>query len=391
MAPTDELQLTAAGTNEQLTSALSSMLAALDEQTSPLAALLGANTGGPPESSASHLEPATAPSGLMRGATAAVGEGVRADELLVRAASRGDLAMVRDLLDRGAVAAARNHYLLTALHWAVTLGHTQVVELLLERGTPINAQDAEGHTPLHMAAREGDAEMVMFLLEQGADPHRVSSAGRTPLELATIFAEDELECAAALRRAMADATARVRLKAPTSIVRGPQMVSIGASLERALGDASADDTMPATGEEAGPERPRKQTVLLDVSGLSATAASALGAASAGADQTVAPAAVVASKQAVSCGCGPGEPMDGGSASTGAASAAAAIPPSAFAGGGGATAGAGGGLAGGGAVRSVEEEMAKLVLLHQSMAARQGEADAGSGANKRTVVFAGPAE
>lgn len=156
----------------QLSSALGSMLAALNEQTSPLAALLGASTGGPPAAPTGSnvpapTEPAAEPSGPTRGATAAMGEGVRADELLVRAASRGDLAMVRSLLDRGAVAAARNHYLLTALHWAVTLGHAQVVELLLERGAPLDTQDAEGHTPLHMAAREGDEEMVTLLLERG--------------------------------------------------------------------------------------------------------------------------------------------------------------------------------------------------------------------------------
>jgi hypothetical protein len=163
MGPIDETQLA---------SAFGSMLAALNEQTSPLAALLGASTGGPPAALQSSLPAPTAPtaepSGPTRGATAAMGEGVRADELLVRAASRGDLAMVRSLLDRGAVAAARNHYLLTALHWAVTLGHTQVVELLLDRGTPLDVLDAEGQTPLHMAAREGDEQMVTLLIERGA-------------------------------------------------------------------------------------------------------------------------------------------------------------------------------------------------------------------------------
>ena len=45
---------------------------------------------------------------------------VRTDELLVQAASRGEVDRVRALLDHGAVAAGRNHYLLTAEGKAAT-------------------------------------------------------------------------------------------------------------------------------------------------------------------------------------------------------------------------------------------------------------------------------
>ena len=55
--------------------------------------------------------------------------------MLVTAASRGDAKRVQELLDHGAVAASRNHYLLTALHWAVTLGHTEVVQVQLPENT----------------------------------------------------------------------------------------------------------------------------------------------------------------------------------------------------------------------------------------------------------------
>ena len=56
-------------------------------------------------------------------------EAVRTDEYLITAATRGDLARVKDYLDHGAVSSARNHHLLTALHWAVTMGHTEVAEV----------------------------------------------------------------------------------------------------------------------------------------------------------------------------------------------------------------------------------------------------------------------
>ena len=56
-------------------------------------------------------------------------EAVRTDELLVTAATRGDYARVKEYLDHGAVSSARNHNLLTALHWAVTMGHMDVAEV----------------------------------------------------------------------------------------------------------------------------------------------------------------------------------------------------------------------------------------------------------------------
>ena len=135
---------------------------------------------------------------------------VRTDELLVQAASRGEVDRVRALLDHGAVAAGRNHYLLTALHWAVTLGHTEVVQLLLDRGADLNARSRDGHTPLHMAAREGDPAMTALLLAAGADTELRNNQQQTALDLALTFAEDEPDVAHALRRAQVDRAARLQ-------------------------------------------------------------------------------------------------------------------------------------------------------------------------------------
>ena len=54
---------------------------------------------------------------------------VRTDELLVTAATRGEYDRVKEYLDHGAVSAARNHHLLTALHWSVTMGHLDVTQV----------------------------------------------------------------------------------------------------------------------------------------------------------------------------------------------------------------------------------------------------------------------
>ena len=58
---------------------------------------------------------------------------VRTDEMLVTAATRGEYKLVKEYLEHGAVAAARNHNLLTALHWAVTMGHLNVCQVTLSR------------------------------------------------------------------------------------------------------------------------------------------------------------------------------------------------------------------------------------------------------------------
>lgn len=96
--------------------------------------------------------------------------------LLLKAASTGDVATVRRLLDSGVdinyhskdkQATGR-----TALSEAAIQGHLEVVRLLLERGANLDWQDrAVGFTPLGWAANEGHESIVEALLEAGADPN----------------------------------------------------------------------------------------------------------------------------------------------------------------------------------------------------------------------------
>ncbi|KAL1515898.1 hypothetical protein AB1Y20_002512 [Prymnesium parvum] len=142
---------------------------------------------------------------------------VRTDELLVTAASRGDYARVKEFLDHGALSTARNHNLLTALHWTVTLGHLDIAVLLVERGANVNAKAADGNTPLHMAAREGDAELADFLLGVGADPALLNGQNQTALEVAELWAEEELELLHTLRAAVQQKAAQHRLQTRQAI------------------------------------------------------------------------------------------------------------------------------------------------------------------------------
>jgi hypothetical protein len=109
---------------------------------------------------------------LLLLALAASSPGLAADdpgEALRSAASAGDLAKVRELLDAGADVNSANSYGGTALAFACDHGHTAVVDLLLSRGANVNAADRYyGATPLSWAVNRGHAAIVRSLLEKGA-------------------------------------------------------------------------------------------------------------------------------------------------------------------------------------------------------------------------------
>jgi len=86
--------------------------------------------------------------------------------VLAEAAWHGDLAGVRELLDRG-IDPDRPISHASALAHAAGQGHARVVALLLERGADI--EGGNGLSPLACAARKGHNEVVRLLIERGAD------------------------------------------------------------------------------------------------------------------------------------------------------------------------------------------------------------------------------
>ncbi len=139
---------------------------------------------------------------------------------LHEAAASGDLARVKELVDRDsslakayspdgfpvlALAAAFGHlevakYLdakggdlnavatngsgYTALTGAVASGHSDVVKWLLERGVAPNYSYANGYTPLLTAAANGHLEILKALLAHGADLHAKTTDGKSALAYA---------------------------------------------------------------------------------------------------------------------------------------------------------------------------------------------------------------
>ena len=64
---------------------------------------------------------------------------------------------------------------------AASLGDTATLRRLIDDGGAVDATDYEGRTPLHVAAAAGQVEACRLLLEQGASPVAVDRRGRTPL------------------------------------------------------------------------------------------------------------------------------------------------------------------------------------------------------------------
>jgi ankyrin repeat protein len=92
------------------------------------------------------------------------------DEIFV-AVRAGDAARVKALLDQGVPVDAKARYDRTPLSFAAARGNVEIVRLLLERGADVKAKDTfYGATALDWAADSGNPEIARLLLAKGAGP-----------------------------------------------------------------------------------------------------------------------------------------------------------------------------------------------------------------------------
>jgi ankyrin repeat protein len=97
------------------------------------------------------------------------------DEILHCAAERGDVEMLKFLLESGGMAFIDQFDSLafTPLTYAAIEGHLPAMKLLLEAGANVNAVDCKsiGNTALREVVGDGNLEVIEVLLRAGADPH----------------------------------------------------------------------------------------------------------------------------------------------------------------------------------------------------------------------------
>jgi len=87
---------------------------------------------------------------------------------LLAAATDGNTAMVKLLLQLKANPNRHDQYQYTALHEAASLGFRNVVEILIDAKADINARDINDITPLGYAERSPSLETAELLREYGA-------------------------------------------------------------------------------------------------------------------------------------------------------------------------------------------------------------------------------
>jgi ankyrin repeat protein len=104
--------------------------------------------------------------------------------LLIRAAKRGDVTAIQNLLDEGAIIDTRGSNGYSPLHIASIEGHLAAVEVLIAEGANVNNISSIGSTPLMSAAYRSYTAILQTLLAAGADTKLKSNKGNTALDLA---------------------------------------------------------------------------------------------------------------------------------------------------------------------------------------------------------------
>ncbi|RKL09689.1 hypothetical protein BFJ70_g16644 [Fusarium oxysporum] len=99
------------------------------------------------------------------------------------AENTGRVAVVQQLLEKGADVEAKDNLGRTPLSWAAEMGHEGVVALLLAtEGIDANSKDDSGQTPLSWAAEKGHEGVIALLLAtKGIDANSKDDSGQTPL------------------------------------------------------------------------------------------------------------------------------------------------------------------------------------------------------------------
>ncbi|KAL7833400.1 hypothetical protein AOLI_G00283600 [Acnodon oligacanthus] len=108
----------------------------------------------------------------------------RGETRLHRAAIRGEVRRIKELISEGADVNVKDFAGWTALHEACNRGYYDVAKQLLAAGAEVNTKGLDDDTPLHDASNNGHFKVVKLLLRYGGDPCQSNRRGETPLKVA---------------------------------------------------------------------------------------------------------------------------------------------------------------------------------------------------------------
>lgn len=104
---------------------------------------------------------------------------------LHEASRKGNVEILRYLLQNGADIHSKNNNGFTPLHVAAFCGENMTINALIENGADVNMKAKDNITPLHVAAVSGNLDTVELLINNGADLLAYSSKdGATPEDFA---------------------------------------------------------------------------------------------------------------------------------------------------------------------------------------------------------------
>jgi ankyrin repeat protein len=111
---------------------------------------------------------------------------------LYEASQRGRLDIVSLLLDHGADVNYQDKYGWTALLEASFEGELEVAQILLQHGATADIGNTDGSTPLISASRHGHPDVVRLLLQSGATVDLPDNNGLTPLMSASRYGHPDV-------------------------------------------------------------------------------------------------------------------------------------------------------------------------------------------------------
>lgn len=105
----------------------------------------------------------------------------KGNDIFIKSIRRGNLNIIKNLVDVGADINHKNSIGLSSIHSAAIRGNNDIINFLLTKGADINAEFDGGETPLMTAIWNGRLDTVKLLIDKGANVKCKKTTGEKPL------------------------------------------------------------------------------------------------------------------------------------------------------------------------------------------------------------------